>query len=60
MTLIPEMTLTEVPKSVLADGLRHIQRDVDSAFDNFLPVPPDSRARLVEAMRSSCERLAIP
>ena len=36
---------------LLADGLAGIQREVDAAFDEFLPVPPDTRARLVEAMR---------
>lgn len=29
----------------------HIQSEIDSAFDAFLPVPRDRRARLVEAMR---------
>jgi farnesyl diphosphate synthase len=28
-----------------------VQQDIDSAFDAYLPVPDDSRARLVEAMR---------
>ncbi len=36
---------------MLADALADIQRDVDSAFDALLPVPHDTRARLVEAMR---------
>jgi len=36
---------------MLADGLRRIAREVDSAFDMLLPVPQDARARLVEAMR---------
>lgn len=35
----------------LASALRRIQRDVDSTFDSFLPVPADTRAQLVEAMR---------
>lgn len=35
----------------LADAFADVQRDVDAAFDAFLPVPDDSRARLVEAMR---------
>lgn len=35
----------------LASAFRRIQREVDTAFDRFLPVPPDTRARLVEAMR---------
>ena len=38
---------------VLADGLARIARDIDTAFDLLLPVPQDSRARLVEAMRYS-------
>ena len=41
---------------VLADNLigralQLIQIEIDDAFDAFLPVPDDSRARLVEAMR---------
>ena len=41
---------------VLADDLlgrafQRIQREIDKAFDAFLPVPEDPRARLVEAMR---------
>ncbi|OYX65098.1 MAG: farnesyl-diphosphate synthase [Sphingomonadales bacterium 32-64-17] len=36
---------------LLGRGLAQIQREVDSAFDAILPVPEDSRARLVEAMR---------
>lgn len=41
---------------VLADDLlgrafQRIQREIDEAFDAFLPVPEDARARLVEAMR---------
>ena len=35
----------------LAEGLKQIQRDIDSAFDALLPVPADPRARLYEAMR---------
>lgn len=37
--------------SLLADALADIQREVDAAFDAMLPVPQDTRARLVEAMR---------
>ena len=40
-----------VMDDVLADGLAKIQAEVDSLFDALLPVPDDSRARLVEAMR---------
>ena len=39
------------PEPVLAEGLRQIQRDIDSAFDALLPVPADPRGRLYEAMR---------
>ena len=35
----------------LAEALEQVQQDVDAAFDAFLPVPEDTRARLVEAMR---------
>jgi len=36
---------------LLGRGLQRVQREVDDAFDAFLQVPEDSRARLVEAMR---------
>ena len=36
---------------LLGRALQSVQREVDDAFDAFLPVPDDSRARLVEAMR---------
>ncbi len=42
--------MTGMP-DILANAFERIQADVDSAFDAFLPVPQDSRARLVEAMR---------
>lgn len=42
-----------IKNDVLGDELARIQREVDSVFDAFLPVPTDSRARLVEAMRYS-------
>ncbi len=35
----------------LATALERIARDVDAVFDALLPVPGDTRARLVEAMR---------
>lgn len=38
-------------QDLLAPAFARIQREIDSAFDAFLPVPQDSRARLVEAMR---------
>lgn len=37
--------------SLLKDGLARIQREVDSLFDALLPIPQDTRARLVEGMR---------
>ncbi len=36
---------------LLGRGLQRVQREIDDAFDALLPVPEDSRARLVEAMR---------
>lgn len=40
-----------VSDNLLPDALARIQREVDVAFEQFLPVPDDSRSRLVEAMR---------
>jgi farnesyl diphosphate synthase len=37
--------------SLLPDSLARIAGDIDAAFDALLPVPPDARAKLVEAMR---------
>ncbi|TRD09941.1 polyprenyl synthetase family protein [Erythrobacter insulae] len=45
------MALVEVENDLLASGLKRIQGEIDSVFDAFLPVPDDTRARLVEAMR---------
>ena len=47
------MTTMAVPESddLLKFALVRVQDDVDRAFDAYLPVPSDSRARLVEAMR---------
>jgi farnesyl diphosphate synthase len=45
------MPVSVVPDTILADGLKDIQREVDSTFDLLLPTPDDTRARLVEAMR---------
>ena len=42
--------VTGVP-SLLSRALADIQREVDAAFDAILPVPQDTRAQLVEAMR---------
>ena len=38
----------------LNDTLDRIQRDVDRVFDAYLPVPDDTRASLIEAMRYAC------
>lgn len=43
--------MSVVVASPLAEALGRIQRDVDNCFDALLPVPSDTRARLVEAMR---------
>nr|WP_298927606.1 farnesyl diphosphate synthase [uncultured Erythrobacter sp.] len=45
------MALAEVGSDVLGEGLKRVQEEIDSVFDAFLPVPDDTRARLVEAMR---------
>ncbi|TMM49805.1 polyprenyl synthetase family protein [Qipengyuania marisflavi] len=45
------MTVVADKPELLTEAFQNIQSDVDSAFDAFLPVPQDSRARLVEAMR---------
>ncbi len=42
--------MTAMP-DILATAFERIQGEIDSAFDAFLPVPDDSRAPLVEAMR---------
>ncbi|MEE4200154.1 polyprenyl synthetase family protein [Erythrobacter sp.] len=45
------MNVVGIDGDVLGDALARVQRDVDSVFDAFLPVPGDTRARLIEAMR---------
>ncbi|GMN01580.1 polyprenyl synthetase family protein [Erythrobacter sp. MTPC3] len=45
------MSVTEAAADTLGDGLKRVQREIDSVFDAFLPEPDDTRARLVEAMR---------
>ena len=39
------------PEAILSDALERIAAEVDEAFDAFLPLPPDPRAPLYEAMR---------
>nr|WP_182849672.1 farnesyl diphosphate synthase [Pelagerythrobacter aerophilus] len=36
---------------IISGNLARVQREVDAAFEEFLPVPDDTRARLIEAMR---------
>lgn len=45
------MGLVGIENDLLGDGLKRVQDEMDSVFDAFLPVPDDTRARLVEAMR---------
>ncbi|MEQ8772137.1 MAG: polyprenyl synthetase family protein, partial [Erythrobacter sp.] len=45
------MTLVGMEGDLLADGLKRVQAEIDASFDALLPVPDDTRARLVEAMR---------
>ncbi len=45
------MGLVGVESDVLGQGLKRVETEIDSVFDAFLPVPDDTRARLVEAMR---------
>ncbi|MEM6477275.1 MAG: polyprenyl synthetase family protein, partial [Pseudomonadota bacterium] len=43
--------LVGIEGDLLANGLKRVQGEIDSVFDALLPVPDDTRARLVEAMR---------
>tara|TARA_B100000029_G_scaffold461149_1_gene492706 strand:- start:1147 stop:2055 length:909 start_codon:yes stop_codon:yes gene_type:complete len=45
------VSVTMAMPDLLGEAFERIQQEVDSAFDAFLPVPEDTRARLVEAMR---------
>ena len=45
------MTVMTTMPPRLGEAFERVQSDIDSAFDAFLPVPDDSRARLVDAMR---------
>ena len=40
-----------LPHDILGRGLQRIQREVEDAFNTLLPLPGDSRDRLVKAMR---------
>jgi farnesyl diphosphate synthase len=48
---MPMADVAEASTSLLGEALSRIQREVDLVFDQFLPVPDDTRARLIEAMR---------
>ncbi len=48
-TQMVDLTLTD--NGILQQAFIRIQQDVDARFDAFLPIPSDSRTRLVEAMR---------
>ena len=50
-TPMASMQIVDNDAAKLADALDRIARDVDAVFDALLPVPDDTRARLVEAMR---------
>ncbi|MBU7579255.1 MAG: polyprenyl synthetase family protein [Porphyrobacter sp.] len=43
--------LAETHGTTLGEAIRNIQAEIDSLFDALLPVPDDTSARLVEAMR---------
>ena len=43
--------LVGIEDDLLGQGLKRVQGEIDSVFDALLPVPDDTRARLVEAMR---------
>jgi farnesyl diphosphate synthase len=43
--------LAEMQGTMLGEAIRNIQAEIDSLFDALLPVPNDTSARLVEAMR---------
>ena len=46
-----DMELVGTEQDVLQEGLARIQAEVDAMFDAMLPVPSDTRAPLIEAMR---------
>nr|WP_232366583.1 farnesyl diphosphate synthase [Alteripontixanthobacter muriae] len=45
------MATVQDKAGLLQEGLVRIQREVDASFDEFLPMPADTRKRLIEAMR---------
>ncbi len=45
------MAASASTENLLGNAFARVQAEVDSVFDAFLPVPDDSRAQLIEAMR---------
>ncbi len=45
------MILVAQSGDLLSDSIKQVQAEIDSVFDAMLPVPQDTSARLVEAMR---------
>lgn len=45
------MMLVDTAGDLLAENLKLVQAEIDSVFDAMLPVPNDTSARLIEAMR---------
>lgn len=45
------MAVAQMADPLLSEGLSRIARDVDAGFDVLLPIPADTRLRLIEAMR---------
>mgnify|MGYP001796026355 CR=1 FL=1 len=43
--------LVGIEGDLLTESLKRVQREVDAVFDAAMPLPGDTRARLVEAMR---------
>lgn len=43
--------LAEMQGTMLGEAIRNIQSEIDSVFDALLPIPDDTSARLIEAMR---------
>ncbi len=43
--------LVDTAGDLLAENLKRVQAEIDSVFDAMLPVPSDTSAKLVEAMR---------
>lgn len=46
-----DVVLMQTAGNLLSEAIKSVQADIDSLFDALLPVPDDTSARLVEAMR---------